>query len=145
MQENRVTVLLETTVGNIKIALYNETPGHRDNFVKNVKDGVYDGVLFHRVINEFMVQTGDPSSKTAKKGQMLGASDHGSEIPAEFVFPKYFHKKGAIAAARTGDNVNPEKKSSGSQFYIVTGKKYNAQELVAMEKSLQQPSETGCV
>lgn len=137
MQENRVTVLLETTVGNIKIALYNETPGHRDNFVKNVKDGVYDGVLFHRVINEFMVQTGDPSSKTAKKGQMLGASDHGSEIPAEFVFPKYFHKKGAIAAARTGDNVNPEKKSSGSQFYIVTGKKYNAQELVAMEKSLQ--------
>ena len=89
MQENRVTVLLETTVGNIKIALYNETPGHRDNFVKNVKEKAYDGVLFHRVINEFMVQTGDPSSKTAKKGQMLGASDHGSEIPAEFVFPQY--------------------------------------------------------
>ena len=104
MQENRVTVLLETTVGNIKIALYNETPGHRDNFVKNVKEKAYDGVLFHRVINEFMVQTGDPSSKTAKKGQMLGASDHGSEIPAEFVFPQYFHKKGAIAAARRTAN-----------------------------------------
>lgn len=136
MQEKRVEVVLETTAGNIKIALYNETPGHRDNFVKNVKEGAYDGVLFHRVIKDFMVQAGDPSSKNAEKGKMLGASDYGTEIPAEFV-PRYFHKRGALAAARTGDNVNPEKKSSGSQFYIVTGKKYNAAELAQMEKTMQ--------
>lgn len=130
-------VRLETTEGNITIALCDETPGHRDNFIKNVKEHAYDGVLFHRVIKDFMIQTGDPASKTAKKGEMLGASDHGSEIPAEFVYPRLFHKKGAIAAARTGDNVNPEKKSSGSQFYIVTGKKYNDSELTQMEKSMQ--------
>lgn len=137
MQEKRAAVKLETTAGDITIELYNETPGHRDNFLKNVREKAYDGVLFHRVINEFMIQTGDPASKTATPGQMLGSSDHGSEIPGEFVFPKYFHKKGAIAAARTGDNVNPEKKSSGSQFYIVTGKKYNEQELLAMERTQQ--------
>lgn len=137
MEKQSVKVRLETTKGNIDIVLYNETPGHRDNFVKNVNEGAYNGVLFHRVINNFMIQTGDPSSKTATKGQMLGASDHGSEIPAEFVYPQLFHKKGAIAAARTGDNVNPEKKSSGSQFYIVTGKVYGEQELVQMEKMMQ--------
>ena len=137
MEENSVAVVLETAAGNIKIKLYGGTPGHRDNFVKNVREGAYDGVLFHRVIKDFMVQTGDPASKNAKKGQMLGASDYGTEIPAEIV-PEYFHKRGAIAAARTGDNVNPEKKSSGSQFYIVTGKKYNANELTQMEKSMQQ-------
>ena len=137
MANDMTVVRLETTLGNIDIKLYNETPGHKENFINNVKDGAYDGVLFHRVINEFMVQTGDPSSKTATKGQMLGSSDHGEEIPAEFVYPKLFHKRGAIAAARTGDNVNPEKKSSGSQFYIVTGKKYNEQELIQMEKSIQ--------
>lgn len=137
MVNDMTVVRLETTLGNIDIKLYNETPGHKENFINNVKDGAYDGVLFHRVINEFMVQTGDPASKTATKGQMLGSSDHGEEIPAEFVYPKLFHKRGAIAAARTGDNVNPEKKSSGSQFYIVTGKKYNEQELIQMEKSIQ--------
>ena len=137
MENDMTVVRLETTLGNIDIKLYNETPGHKENFINNVKDGAYDGVLFHRVINEFMVQTGDPSSKTATKGQMLGSSDHGEEIPAEFVYPELFHKRGAIAAARTGDNVNPEKKSSGSQFYIVTGKKYNEQELIQMEKSIQ--------
>lgn len=137
MANDMTVVRLETTLGNIDIKLYNETPGHKENFINNVKDGAYDGVLFHRVINEFMVQTGDPSSKTATKGQMLGSSDHGEEIPAEFVYPELFHKRGAIAAARTGDNVNPEKKSSGSQFYIVTGKKYNEQELIQMEKSIQ--------
>ena len=138
MQEKITVVRLETTVGDITLKLYNETPGHRDNFVRNVREGAYDGVLFHRVIKDFMVQTGDPASRNARKGQMLGASDYGDEIPAEFVYPKFFHKKGAIAAARTGDNINPEKKSSGSQFYIVVGKKYNLQELVQLEKSLQQ-------
>ncbi len=136
-QDKRPIVRLATTAGDVVVELYNETSGHRDNFIKNVDEHAYDGVLFHRVIKDFMVQTGDPDSKDAPKGKMLGASDYGEEIPAEFVFPKYFHKRGALAAARTGDNVNPEKKSSGSQFYIVTGKKYNEQELVQLEKSLQ--------
>lgn len=135
--DKRVEVLLDTDSGTIKVALYNETPGHRDNFVKNVKAGAYDGVLFHRVIKDFMIQTGDPASKTAAKGAMLGASDFGTEIPGEFVYPRYFHRKGALAAARTADAVNPEKKSSGSQFYIVTGKTYNENELIAMEKTMQ--------
>ena len=131
-------VCLETTMGNITVKLYDETPKHKENFIKLVKEGTYDSTLFHRVIKDFMVQTGDPASRNARKGQMLGASDYGDEIPAEFVYPKFFHKKGAIAAARTGDNINPEKKSSGSQFYIVVGKKYNLQELVQLEKSMQQ-------
>lgn len=138
MKEKRTSVSIETTEGTIVISLYNETPGHRDNFLKNVREHAYDGVLFHRVIKDFMIQAGDPKSKNAKAGEMLGTSDHGSEIAAEFVYPMFFHKRGAIAAARTGDNVNPEKKSSGSQFYIVTGKKYSEQELIAMERTLQQ-------
>ncbi|MDD6141383.1 MAG: peptidylprolyl isomerase [Bacteroidales bacterium] len=133
--EKRTIVRLETTKGDIEIALYNETPGHRDNFVKNVEAGAYDGVIFHRVINDFMIQTGDPKSKEAVKGQMYGSSDFGSEIPAEFVYPKYFHKKGAVAAARIGDRQNPERKSSGSQFYIVTGKVFNDQALAQLEHS----------
>lgn len=133
--ETRTIVRLETTKGDIEIALYNETPGHRDNFVKNVEAGAYDGVIFHRVINDFMIQTGDPKSKEAVKGQMYGSSDFGSEIPAEFFYPKFFHKKGAVAAARIGDRQNPERKSSGSQFYIVTGKVFNNQALTQLEQS----------
>jgi len=114
-------VLLETSLGNITVKLYNETPKHRDNFVKLVNDGFYNGVLFHRVISNFMIQGGDPDSKTAQPNQQLGAGNIGYTIPAEFVFPQYYHKRGALAAARTGDAVNPNKESSGSQFYIVTG------------------------
>ena len=130
-------VKLSTSMGDIIVALSDLTPGHRDNFVKNVEDGAYDGVLFHRVIKDFMVQTGDPTSKTAGKGEMLGAGDHGEQIPSEIVFPKLYHKRGAIAAARTADAINPEKKSSGSQFYIVTGKICNESELARIEKSMQ--------
>ena len=137
-KENKaMKVLLKTSEGDVVILLSELTPGHRDNFVKNVEAGAYDGVLFHRVIKDFMVQTGDPTSKTSTPDAVLGANDYGEEIPGEFVLPELFHKRGAVAAARTGDAVNPEKKSSGSQFYIVTGKVYNESELVAMEKSLQ--------
>ena len=107
-------------MGDIKVKLYNETPKHRDNFIKLAKDGTYNGTLFHRVIKDFMVQAGDPESKNAPKGKMLGSGDVGYTVPAEFVYPKYFHKKGALSAARQGDNVNPKKESSGCQFYIVT-------------------------
>lgn len=126
-------VEIQTTMGNIEIALYNETPQHRDNFIKLVKEGTYDGVLFHRVIKDFMIQGGDVKSKTAKPGEMLGDGDLNYTVPAEFVFPKYFHKKGALAAARTGDQVNPERASSACQFYIVTGKVYTPSTLATLE------------
>lgn len=129
-----VKVLLHTSLGDITLLLYGDTPRHRDNFIKRVKHGDYDGVLFHRVIDDFMVQAGDPESKNAPKGKMLGGGDSGPEIEAEFVFPKHYHHRGALAAARQGDAVNPEKKSSGSQFYIVTGKKYTAGQISQIER-----------
>lgn len=113
-------VVIETDYGKIEILLFDKTPQHRDNFIKLVKEGYYDGMLFHRVINKFMVQGGDPDSKTAAAGQQLGMGGPGYTIPAEFV-REYIHIKGAIAAARTGDAANPQKRSSGSQFYIVQG------------------------
>jgi len=109
---------LKTTEGSMIIRLYGETPLHRDNFVKLASERFYDNILFHRVINGFMIQCGDPESRTAAQGQRLGSGGPGYTVPAEFV-PTLVHKKGAIAAARTGDAVNPEKASSGSQFYIV--------------------------
>ena len=133
---NMTKVELETTYGNIVVELYNETPQHRDNFIKLVNSGYYDGVLFHRVIKDFMIQTGDGNSKTAGPDTSLGDGDPGYTIEAEFVYPKYFHKRGALAAARTGDQVNPERRSSGSQFYIVTGKIYGSDELKAMTQRL---------
>ena len=129
-----VKVLLRTTMGDITLLLYGDTPRHTENFVKLVKSGHYDGLLFHRVINDFMVQGGDPESKDAPKGKMLGAGDMGYTIEAEILFPTHYHHRGAIAAARQGDNVNPEKRSSGSQFYIVTGKKYAPAMLDQMEQ-----------
>lgn len=129
---NTTRVLLETTFGEIELALYNETPQHRDNFVKLVNDGTYNGVLFHRVIKDFMVQTGDPSSRTATADALLGEGGPGYDIPAEIVYPKFFHKRGALAAAREGDETNPERKSSGSQFYIVTGRRFSEYQLEKM-------------
>ena len=135
--DNKMTkVKLETTLGDIVVELYNETPQHRDNFIKLVKEGYYDGVLFHRVIKDFMIQTGDGNSKNAGPETTLGDGDPGYTIEAEFVYPKYFHKRGALAAARTGDQVNPERRSSGSQFYIVTGKIYSSDDLNMMTKRL---------
>ncbi len=136
--EKMTKVELQTSLGNIVVELYNETPQHRDNFVKLVKEGYYDGVLFHRVIKDFMIQTGDGNSKTAGPDAMLGDGDPGYTIPAEFIYPKYFHKRGALAAARTGDQVNPERRSSGSQFYIVTGKIYSSDELKMMTQRLAE-------
>ncbi len=134
--KNDVVVNISTTMGDIKVLLFGDTPKHRDNFVKLVNEGYYDGTLFHRVINEFMVQAGDPDSKGAPAGKQLGSGGPGYTIDAEFVYPKHFHKRGALAAARQGDNVNPERKSSGSQFYIVTGKAYNEAQLAQMEKQM---------
>lgn len=138
--EKESQILIETSLGNITIKLYNDTPQHRDNILKLAKEGFYNGTLFHRVIKEFMIQGGDPDSKSASAGQNLGAGDAGYTIPAEFV-STHFHKKGALAAARLGDNVNPKKDSSGCQFYIVTGKVYKPAELRKMEKSINMGKE----
>ena len=136
--EKETVLKIETSMGDIKVKLYNETPKHRDNFIKLAKDGTYNGTLFHRVIKDFMVQVGDPESKNAPKGKMLGSGDVGYTVPAEFVYPKYFHKKGALSAARQGDEVNPKKESSGCQFYIVTGKVFNDSTLLNMEQQKNQ-------
>ena len=138
--EKRTLVKLETTMGNITVALYNETPKHRDNFIKLVKEGVYDSTLFHRVIKQFMIQAGDPDSKNASDTAMLGSGGVGYTIPAEFN-PKFFHKKGVLAAARQGDDVNPEKASSGCQFYIVTGRKFTEPQLLGMENKINEQRE----
>ena len=127
-------VRMQTNLGTITLKLYNETPLHRDNFIKLVKDGQYEGLLFHRVINEFMIQGCDVTSKNAPLNNQLGAGDLGYTVPAEFVYPRYFHKRGALCAARTGDDSNPEKASSASQFYIVTGKVYSEGEIKQLEK-----------
>ncbi len=134
-QKNETLVLISTDYGDIKIKLYNETPTHRDNFIKLVNEKFYDGTLFHRVITNFMIQGGDPDSKTAKPNQALGNGGPGYTIPAEFN-PKCFHKKGALAAARLGDNANPKKESSGSQFYLVQGQVFNNENLNMMEQKM---------
>lgn len=141
--ETETKVLIKTSVGDITIKLYNETPQHRDNFIKLVQEHYYDSILFHRVIKDFMVQAGDPESKNAEKYAQLGSGGPGYTIPAEFVYPKYFHKRGALSAARQADQVNPERKSSGSQFYIVTGKRYGKYDLQDMEKQLNERQDEG--
>ncbi|MBF1617220.1 peptidylprolyl isomerase [Prevotella sp.] len=132
---------IKTTEGDIIIRLYDETPKHRDNFLKLAKEGYFNGTLFHRVIKDFMIQGGDPDSKNAPKGKMLGTGGPDYTIPAEFVYPQYFHKRGALSAARTGDEVNPEKESSGSQFYIVWGKTFKPAELKQMEHQMAMQQE----
>lgn len=127
-KEKTTMVIISTDLGEMKAVLYNETPLHKENFIKLAKEGYFDGCLFHRVIDGFMIQGGDPDSKTAKPGQMLGQGGPGYTIPAEFK-QELIHKKGALAAARMADQVNPQKASSGSQFYIAQGKSYTENEL----------------
>ena len=132
---------IKTTEGDIVIRLYDETPRHRDNFLKLAKNGYFNGTLFHRVIKDFMIQGGDPDSKNAPKGKILGTGGPDYTIPAEFGYPRYFHKRGALSAARTGDEVNPDRESSGSQFYIVWGKIYKPAELKQMERQMAMQQE----
>ena len=129
-------VKIQTTLGDIIVRLYDETPIHRDNFVKLVKEGYYDGTLFHRVIKDFMIQGGDPDSKGAPAGKMLGVGGPDYTLEAE-IKDNLFHKRGALAAARQGDEVNPERRSSGSQFYIVWGQVYNEGQLRQFSKQMK--------
>ena len=134
------TINITTPLGNIKVRLYDETPIHRDNFLKLVQEGFYNDTLFHRVIENFMIQGGDPNSRNATPEQMLGAGDPGYTLPSEFVSGCY-HKRGALAAARMGDEVNPNRDSSGSQFYIVWGQTYSSAKLKQLEQQMLQQIE----
>ena len=132
-----VLVLIKTEFGDIKLKLFDETPEHKKNFIKLIEEDFYDGVLFHRIMKNFMIQGGDPNSKNAQPGARLGMGNPGYTVPAE-INPKYFHKKGALAAARKGGPSNPEKRSSGSQFYIVQGFVHTPGKLDTMAMSMNQ-------
>ena len=128
--EQETIVALETTAGTIRLKLYDDTPGHRDNFLQNVKQGLYDGVTFHRIIRNFMIQTGDPFTRP---GEVADTTKKDPTIPAEIVYPRHYHKRGSIGAAREGDDENPRKESNKFQFYIVTGKHYSDAGLSELE------------
>ena len=134
---NDSVVIIDTKFGEIKVKLYDQTPLHKANFIKLVSEHFFDDLLFHRVIKEFMLQGGDPDSKNAQPGVMLGNGGPGYTVPAEFV-PDLIHKKGALSAARESDQVNPKKESSGSQFYIVQGRVFSPQELDNFEVRMNQ-------
>lgn len=135
-KERRAVVRFETTAGTLRVALLDETPHHRDNFLKLTEEGFYDGTLFHRVIRDFMIQGGDPDSREAQPGQLLGEGGVGYTLPAEFRLPDYYHLRGALAAAREADDVNPQRRSSGCQFYIVWGKTWSARTIREMRSAL---------
>jgi len=135
-QQERAEVTMETTEGNIRIALYNETPKHRDNFLKLVRMQVYDSLLFHRVIKDFMIQGGDLNSKHAQPGQKLGTGDLDYTIEPEFLLPQLYHRRGVVAAAREPDDVNPEQQSSACQFYIVWGKVFDDKAIAKVQERL---------
>lgn len=136
-KEKRSVVLIQTTMGDVRVALLDDAPVHRDNFLRLAESGHYDGTLFHRVINQFMIQGGDPDSRQATKGQLLGDGDVPYSLAPEFLLPYYYHLRGALAAARESDDVNPEQRSSGSQFYIVTGKKFGPASLKKVRQQLE--------
>lgn len=145
-QEKRTQVEFKTDMGKIVVELFNETPLHRDNFIRQVKAGTYNGVLWHRVINKFIIQTGDRLSKKAKPGEMLGEGDEKPTdwIPAEIRTPKLFHQRGMLNAAREGDDTNPERKSSSTQFTIVTGRTFTDTELDKQQQRVTEWTNGAC-
>lgn len=132
----RTEVLIKTTEGDIRIELYDETPEHRDNFIRLAESHFYDSLLFHRIIRNFMIQAGDPDSRHARAGQELGEGSPGYTLPAEIRLPEIYHKRGAVAMARESDDMNPERRSSGSQFYIVWGKRFSTPDIENMAEHL---------
>lgn len=141
--QEEAVVRIETSMGNVRVKLYNETPVHRDNFLKLVDEKFYDGILFHRVIDEFMDQFGDPDSRTALPGQPLGGNDAGYTLPAEIVPGKY-HKRGAMNAARQGNDINPERESSGSQFCLFMGHVFRPSELDSLVQKVNRSWRADC-
>jgi len=149
-QKKEQIVFIKTSYGDMVAILYDETPKHKENFLKLAKEHYFDSTLFHRVIEGFMIQGGDPDSKKAKPGQMLGSGGPGYTVAAEIV-PKYFHEKGALSAARLGDAQNPKRFSSGSQFYVVQGRVLGEEEMTidqikydrALQKFFENPANKG--
>lgn len=137
-REKRAVVRIETSCGTIRVALSDDTPLHRDNFLKLAASGFYDGTLFHRCIRDFMIQGGDPDSRNAPKGKLLGEGNPGYTIPAEFCLPYLYHWRGALAAAREPDDINPEQNSNGCQFYIVYGRKQGPGDIKKVRSMLQE-------
>lgn len=137
-KEKRAVVRIETSCGVIRVALSDDTPMHRDNFLKLAAKGFYDGTLFHRCIKDFVIQGGDPDSKNASQGQLLGDGNPGYTIPPEFYLPYLYHWRGALAAAREPDDINPEQRSSGCQFYIVYGKKQSPADIKKVRSALEE-------
>lgn len=137
-QDDRHEVQFLTNKGRIRVVLYNETPQHRDNFLRLVREGYYDGVLFHRVINRFMIQTGDSATRNLQEGEPIPDLPEAYKVPAEIKYPQFFHKRGALAAAREGDNVNPERASSMSQFYIVYGRIFSDAKLDRVQERVSK-------
>ena len=137
-KEKRRIVRIETSMGNIRVALSDDTPLHRDNFLRLAREGFYDGTLFHRCIKDFMIQGGAPDSRGAEPGKQLGDGGTGYTIPAEFCLPYLYHWRGALAAAREPDDVNPEMESSGCQFYIVWGKKQAGSDIRKVRSMLEE-------
>lgn len=140
---SKETVIIETSFGKMKLKLYEETPLHKTNFIKLIKEGFFDSLMFHRIINNFMIQGGDHLSRRAKSGDSLGHGDIGYTIPAEFN-EKLIHKKGVLAAAREGDDINPKFESSASQFYIVMGKKRTLEDLKKYEERINKTHYNNC-
>lgn len=137
-REKRAVVRIETSMGNIRVALSDDTPLHRNNFLKLSSEGFYDGTLFHRCIRDFMIQGGDPDSRGASRDKLLGEGNPGYTIPAEFCLPYLYHWRGALAAAREPDDINPEQESSGCQFYIVYGKKQTPLDIKKVRSTLAE-------
>lgn len=142
----RAQVKFKTDMGDIIVELFNETPLHRDNFIKQVKSGTYNGVLWHRVIDGFIIQTGDRLSKKAKPGEMLGEGDEKPTdwVPAEIRVPQFYHQRGMLNAAREGDDTNPERKSSSTQFTIITGRVFTDAQLDAQQKRVTEWTNGKC-
>lgn len=138
MKEKETEVLIETSMGDLKVKLYNDTPNHRDNFIKLARSGAYDNMLFHRIVREFMIQTGDPSLKPEGARPTVDTTAYHYTLPAEIVYPRHFHKKGALAAARQPDSINPGRASSGTQFYIVTGKVFSPGALMELQMAIYE-------
>lgn len=138
MEEKETEVLIETSMGDLKVKLYNDTPKHRDNFIKVARSGAYDNMLFHRIVREFMIQTGDPALKPEGAAPTVDTTAYRYTVPAEIVYPRHFHKKGALAAARQPDSINPSKASSGTQFYIVTGRVFSPGALMELQTAIYE-------
>ena len=137
-KEKRSVVRIETSEGTIRVALFDDTPAHRDNFLELAASGFYEGILFHRVIQDFMIQAGDPESRHAEPGMKLGDGDNGYTLIPEFRVPVLYHWRGALAMARESDDINPERRSSGCQFYIVYGKKQSPADIRKASEKLEK-------